>query len=326
MKSITVHLQTSTKAFIHGAAIREAQKKAPDDNALEFRVASLRGVLRYWTRALVGPACAKPEQVFERESDLWGNTERASRVRISAQPGLSPKSSVLLPHRPRNGVGVQSPIQAKGLEGTIAVTLRGPDADVDTALAILRVALALGGIGQRSRRGAGSFHVSSVEGQNLDSLLAKPTPRTKSEFKAWLPGIIGAAREPLHVSSAPAHWPGQAPFPMLCPHKECTRIAATEIDAASEEQARGALMKDLQEYKWPTWGLPLVKPPPNYPQVMGRWASPVHFRLLGAPSRFLRVLTFMRTSPVPAAIPLDQRDYRQVETFIDEKGGDSIWP
>lgn len=328
MKSTTVHLETSTTAFIHGAAIRESSKKTPDDNALEFRVASLRGVLRYWTRALVGPVCQNADQVFERESNLWGSTKRASRVRISAQPSLSPKSSLLLPHRPRNGTGQENPIQARGLGGTIDVTLRGPDADVDAALAILRVGLALGGIGQRSRRGAGSFHVISVTGDDLDFLLSRPTPQTHPEFKEWLPQIIRIARDRLAVPSKAAHQPGQAPFPMLCSHKECTHIAAKEIVADDEEKARAALMNDLKPYKWPTWGLPYMKPRPNHQPVKGRWASPVHFRLLGAPPRYLRVLTFMQTNPerMPVTIPSNQRNYNEVTRFIKDQGGVAIWP
>ncbi|MFN3485328.1 MAG: type III-B CRISPR module RAMP protein Cmr1, partial [Planctomycetota bacterium] len=85
-----IDLKAVTPAFIH----------VEPRGVAEFRVSSLRGMLRYWTRALWGAHASNLQELFKRESDLWGRTDRSSRVRIWSKNGLpkSDASSSLLPH------------------------------------------------------------------------------------------------------------------------------------------------------------------------------------------------------------------------------------
>lgn len=309
-----IDLKAVTPAFIH----------AEDGGTAEFRVPSLRGVLRYWTRALWGAHEQNPEALFKEESKLWGRTDQPSRVRIWSKtvPPISRTTSFLLPHYPGNQ-GRPSSALMPGTSLTVLVDSR-ERSSLETAVRILRIALSLGGLGQRSRRGAGSFEVTAVRGIE-DESLCKPTPRNQQSFAQWIKSMILCVQGN-NASIAPHR---SHHFPILCSQESCSIIRVRERDKAdSEGYVRAEIMRGLRNCKSPAWGLPYLKPKLGEQPIGGRnvrWASPVHFRVLPAEKGFLEVLTVMKSS-FPTHIPAPRQSWAEIDRFVSNFGGCKAWP
>ncbi|MCB9834052.1 MAG: type III-B CRISPR module RAMP protein Cmr6 [Planctomycetes bacterium] len=102
---------------------------AGTDQSIALRPPSIRGALRFWTRALAD------EDGREIETRLWGGTVRGQRIQIRAVE--------------------------KGQDGRLRIAFLVPDDmepdDRKRASAVIWTWLQLGGIGRRSRRGSGSL-------------------------------------------------------------------------------------------------------------------------------------------------------------------------
>ena len=146
---ITVRLVTP--AMIGGAKAREL------DHPATIRPPSIRGQLRFWTRALAAGAGLN---VYAEESALWGNTEGGQGVVILPPlvKTLQSGSMTLFPHK-TGGRAVRTRML---LPSNPAFTLRFRLQPHQTHLrekfqAVLWTWLNLGTIGRRSRRGYGSL-------------------------------------------------------------------------------------------------------------------------------------------------------------------------
>lgn len=130
------------------------------DSPPVLRPPSLRGMLRFWTRAVAGPLFR------EVESALWGSTLRGQGVGLLP---LSPSKVTNTEHTILQGKPAETeadktryPVSLKVLDFTsltpTRLRLRVPDADLREELrAVVWTWLHLGGIGKRSRRGLGSL-------------------------------------------------------------------------------------------------------------------------------------------------------------------------
>lgn len=63
MNKLSVNMKLASPAFVGGA----------DQSKAELRVASLRGLLRFWWRAIQPPMT--PTELREKESKLFGSTD-----------------------------------------------------------------------------------------------------------------------------------------------------------------------------------------------------------------------------------------------------------
>jgi len=167
MKEVDLTLKFITPAFI-GAA--DSQKVS------EFRLPSLKGLLRFWWRACQDfPSEA---ELYKAESQIFGDTTRKAKFSISLGQPLqdlirsSPRQAFKMP---QPGIrylfysiyqmGRKSPGRINWLEPGTIVDLQfkffdeGSMKDVITALWWLEN---FGGIGARSRRGAGSFRITKI--------------------------------------------------------------------------------------------------------------------------------------------------------------------
>jgi len=52
----------------------------------ELRAASIRGAMRFWFRAIAGAVTSDPREVYRLESEVFGNTERKSKVVVRVKP------------------------------------------------------------------------------------------------------------------------------------------------------------------------------------------------------------------------------------------------
>lgn len=80
-----------------------------NDPSFPIRPTAIRGQLQFWWRATAGAACESPEALRAAQSEIWGDTSRASRVRVrvdevkACEP--SPCASIEWNPRARQGQG-----------------------------------------------------------------------------------------------------------------------------------------------------------------------------------------------------------------------------
>ncbi len=71
MRSVTFKLKVLTPLFMGGA---------DPTGQPELRAASIRGAMRFWFRAMAGTVTTDPREIYRLESEIFGNTERKSKV------------------------------------------------------------------------------------------------------------------------------------------------------------------------------------------------------------------------------------------------------
>ena len=172
MADVTFHLEVVTPLFMGGADPRGDP---------EFRSASLRGEARAWWRALWGGVNpdASIEQLFAAESRVFGDTTQASPVVIAVTGGAgspyrwgfgkdttSGVDYLMFSMKGRAGVPDRAAI-APGQKFAVRLSARPGAAHGETAVreacAALWAMTRFGGLGARSRRGAGCTRVVAVE-------------------------------------------------------------------------------------------------------------------------------------------------------------------
>lgn len=182
MNKLSVHMKLVSPAFVGGA----------DQSKAELRVASLRGLLRFWWRATQPPM--NIQQLRDEENKLFGSTDTGQSsflARITEDEsrllptGTSVNNGVgylgygIAEYKTRQGVQTVRGALDAGGEFTLQLLFKkGSEERKDELLDSLWCLTHLGGMGSRSRRGFGSMVVASVEGADFPGL-----PRSPEELK-----------------------------------------------------------------------------------------------------------------------------------------------
>jgi CRISPR-associated protein Cmr1 len=205
-------VHTLTPLFLSGA----------DQSSAELRTPPLRGVLRYWQRALVGGMVGTDTQglaiVQQAERNLFGTTDQSSAIRIKLAHSSPPTHTFNERTSFRQGTQWQTtgtgyllwsmaqrgradrenfkPAHQYFPPGTsFQVTLavrNGNETQLRQAIALLWLLTHLGGLGARSRRCAGSLVAHPVT--PIFSDLPFDLPMQAHEFKDQLEHGIAVAR------------------------------------------------------------------------------------------------------------------------------------
>jgi len=180
-----------------------------------FRVPSIRGQLRFWWRATAGGRCESVDELRREEEQLWGSTEHASRVRLrilnadrgsgrlAAGPGpdgrwqkLQPDYALFPAQEDRRNIGEIY------IGGRFSLEVALPTGTPESALAEIDRTLwawvTFGGIGGRTRRGAGALYCP----QYLYSWKADAFQGTGAS-REW-PILKGGT---VVIGSRPSSWP-----------------------------------------------------------------------------------------------------------------------
>lgn len=185
------------------------------DTLTPVRSSAIRGMLRWWWRATMGAACKDSLELHARESDIWGATDRQSKVFLEVTNGQLAAGIDAL--RNENGRNVfeqpayalfpaqSNPSRKIHKSGSFTLHLRFPAAlrkDVETAL---RAWIWFGGVGARTRRGLGSLFAPSdprfQPGPGLMEFI-KGLPRPECRQWSTLSGssyLLGAKTTPLQA-------------------------------------------------------------------------------------------------------------------------------
>lgn len=180
-------------AFLHGA--RDGGQNA------EFRPASLRGLVRYWFRAIAAGLTSEVDAIHLAEADVFGGITPRPKRGVLIRPDEVPcntAQSLSLNRRNHSGAiylaygrerGASSHHLTPG-QGFSVTLLTRPDADPDCGRLLaagyaMWVASALGGLGGRSRHGFGAFLLQDWQLSGESSSLTEP------------PLLVNCARERL---------------------------------------------------------------------------------------------------------------------------------
>jgi len=145
MGNIVFECETVTPLFMYGA----------DDKMLELRPASIKGVMRFWWRAINGNLPL--DKLREQEAEIFGDTKRKSSFSIKIyRNNLDRDKFNPLPHKPKSfKIDGFSPNQ------TFEIEFFGKN--IEKIKNIFLLSTILGGFGQRARRGFGSIQIVGNE-------------------------------------------------------------------------------------------------------------------------------------------------------------------
>jgi len=350
MRGIDFKLETVTALFMHGFQVDRNTRVA------ELRPASVDGVTRYWYRAMLGAHLGLGE-IRQREARVLGSAESGAGVAFvieSRTPGK--RDRPLLPQhagggQPRGGGGGgrSHPSPSPSIDPGHSFTLRllrprasFPESDLVEAAWAFWAAVHLGGFGQRARRGAGSLRILEVEPAGGSSSLALPpaTPDTaNSQALARFLGT-GLAAMRLAVRATNGVRPKPRSFPWLAADLNEGSLSSIQVvdlgeGVRDEQGARAAVMRGLQRYKSPVFGLPYMKEAPGDPQIKGgsiRHASPVwiHIHRGGGPpgpgpTRFLSTVTWLPSDSLGTGIRgISQEQVQRLHRYLEELPGTRV--
>ncbi len=190
--SQTYSISVVTPLFGGGFKAGEVDSEHP------VRGTAIRGHLRFWWRATCGRKFSSSQELYHRESQIWGDTEKASPVRISVS--LTNRGTLkscaeisqLKDNRKNLGLGyVLFPFNVQSGQGLSGVSfelhLSGPEDLKEDIVASLRAWVCLGGLGARTRRGVGSLYCKglSPEGSDLSGWMKKNLGDLVAEKSPW---------------------------------------------------------------------------------------------------------------------------------------------
>jgi len=164
MEKIMLELETVTPLFIAGADQRNIENEG-------LRTPSLKGLLRWWFRAIMG-GIVSTKDLRELESKIFGSTNQKSSVKILSITKSQP-SEINIPSNLEYlwfSIHMQKRknqrLQCYPPKTKFKVTLSSDDKDnLKITLGCLWTLIYLGGAGARMRRGAGSLKVNDVSSE-----------------------------------------------------------------------------------------------------------------------------------------------------------------
>jgi CRISPR-associated protein Cmr1 len=160
MEKVFFKFKTLTPIFSSGADPKQA----------EIRPAAVKGLMRYWYRAVLAERCGT---LHEKENDIFGSTENSSNVGVRIRENVKTRSR----YRFNNNNGLKylwysikmnqnkegkSHIQANE-DFTIELFSRNNAEAIKKGALSLWLMATFGGIGTRSRRGGGNLQITGIE-------------------------------------------------------------------------------------------------------------------------------------------------------------------
>jgi CRISPR-associated protein Cmr1 len=181
MNQIKLTLETVTPLFLGGAKGK--------DGPPELRPPAFRGAMRYWFRAAAGGVIGDKnlEGLHKLESAVFGDTDSGSPITVRVvQKELESAKTKILPHKSPPESGVREAFRPEQQFDLILQTHAWIDPVVFINAAMsLNLALLFGGIGLRSRRGAGSLMVTKSSMPDW----IPPFPTKLSDWKGFIQRI-----------------------------------------------------------------------------------------------------------------------------------------
>ncbi|WP_158257454.1 type III-B CRISPR module RAMP protein Cmr1 [Haliangium sp. UPWRP_2] len=345
----TVSLRVITPVFgggVHISSDENLRHLKDPDRCTPIRGSTVRGQLRFWWRVMCG-ATVEPQELYEKESKIWGAARRPSPVSLSVE-----QSSInIAPVRvfdpnatgfPRPERGMENiayaafPLQSKSsgrertapgtlheFKGPATLTLRYPNYLAKDVEAALTGWLTFGGLGGRTRRGFGA--VSDGNPISPSALLEQygipperlecvPSPTTFSDPAEALKyglGKLRRFRQGVGVGRNPgadSRRPGRSRWP----EPEAIRKLLRTADPMHRER-----LVNVDKFPRAAFGLPIIfhfqsKSDPEattlHPKDAERMASPLILRpILVAPNTYRCFALVLGVEEIPPRVVLTEQ-------------------
>ncbi|BBB92060.1 MAG TPA: type III-B CRISPR module RAMP protein Cmr1 [Methylomusa anaerophila] len=294
MQRILINCNVLTPMFITGV----------DGRTPELRPASLKGVLRFWWRAV--QLEEETKELCQRESSLFGGaTQETGRskifLQISSPSGLNTNPYPPLPHHTgRTGCKPcldkdiyeckkNSKIPAIDLNQNFCILLKYIDLpeyfSTDQLISLCKLIAALSGLGKRSRRGFGSFTVTAIAGIPVSPFI------TIEDIYKWLQDL---APEKYKLDNDIIRLTAEcwAKYPFI-----------EEIQIGREYDSVDNLAKTIgmASHDWDSdyTGFNRRQDPNDRKQKLQRMASPIHVSIIKSQQGFRPVITSLHTEFPP---------------------------
>ncbi|MGB9844474.1 MAG: type III-B CRISPR module RAMP protein Cmr1 [Methanothermobacter tenebrarum] len=287
MDEIILKVENITPIFIAGA-----DQKYIDNEGL--RAPTLKGLLRWWFRALMG-GMVPTDTLRSFEEKIFGSTDKKSPVRVLSFCDSQP-SKINIPSNLQY-LWFSIKLQKKRRErlycyppGTeFEVILRSENNFLDLVAGCLWLLIYLGGVGSRSRRGAGSLKVKRVKSSSYNFVYdfvfrGNNVSDAKNFMEENLKRIFNNFKEYVNEKYDPPQNPQY--FPILS--KSSAKITLLDHYNDNWEDALTKIGKDYRDFrrklkgkKWKyrcLFGLPIMRGPSQFKKE--RQASPLHIGII----------------------------------------------
>jgi CRISPR type III-B/RAMP module RAMP protein Cmr1 len=191
MAQLRLTVQTITPLLMYGADNKEVKiaGKIQSQENPEIRASSIRGILRYWLRAVIGGHTSVLSDVYKAESAILGSTEQGSkiRVRVSELQTEKRKQSVLA-----NKLRLEAFVPNSRFRITFSPhplydgKILNSNSDFIKAIFLMTH---FGGLGRRARRGSGNLRVLEAKGYENDEMPLAYLPKDRDSLKEHLSSI-----------------------------------------------------------------------------------------------------------------------------------------
>jgi len=160
-----------TPLLMHGA----------NKNIAELRAPSIKGVMRFWWRAVHGNLSL--DKLREQEAKIFGNTKQKSSFKIILNTqNLDVKDFNPLPHKDNN-------FKIKGFSPNQTFEIKFLGENLELVKNIFILSTILGGFGQRARRGFGCIKVKKIKDNN-DELISFNYPLIGKDIEKFIKNKI----------------------------------------------------------------------------------------------------------------------------------------
>jgi CRISPR-associated protein Cmr1 len=235
-----------------------------DGKSAELRPASIKGILRFWWRAIHGNLSLK--DLHEQEGEIFGSTKERSKVNLRiANNKETKKSFQSLTTEIKDNIGIKYNFYPIFMNNdgksyfdslTFELILSGNDKKaLEEAINALIYLNFFGGLGSRSRRGAGSIKITLKENkeklfEDKLKLLKTDNITTKEAFQSHLVEILNKVKP----HSSPKYTTFYKHLYMFKPQKDWK--SALELIAKPFQVFRNDKQSDVLET--PNFGFPIV--------------------------------------------------------------------
>ncbi len=166
MEKMIFECESVTPMFMYGA----------DGKTPELRPASIKGVMRFWWRAINGDLPL--DKLKKQEDEIFGSTDKKSSFSIKIKKQILKTEQINpLPHKKKGDKGYHLK-EAFKTNQTFEITFIGKKLELVENL--FKLTTILGGFGQRSRRGFGSVQIIGSEvltsPKNIEQLIKSVNP------------------------------------------------------------------------------------------------------------------------------------------------------
>jgi CRISPR-associated protein Cmr1 len=291
MNSIELTVETLTPLFLGGADPRGELSNG--QFAVELRAPAMRGMLRYWLRAVLGNKDAK--ELYKQESVVFGGVGKeiatCSPVVVRLANGFHQKD--VKDYKPQGNTAATQTGQdylywsmnkngdlparkyfSSGVQFKLKMHSLSTDA-LRQAFGAAILAVHLGGIGSRSRRTAGSLAVVDASNDVMKFFEAQDSAVLLAQYLSKV--VIPDVRKMFDTNRAPQI---QAPSPYAILNPNTCRVWVLPDAYESVSEATNAIGNALRKFRgtleFKQVGL-LGLPHPNGPK--GRQSSPLWLKL-----------------------------------------------